>query len=114
MEEKEVDIKDIVIINRSDNNHILIFITEDIYMADLLKTLGNYISITLAEDDIGVILLDVFTENETNNFHYNTQKTVNQYQPFIFLKNREVSFWSVGHRKSDGRVFFHTPPKYLI
>lgn len=113
MENVEIEIRDIRIGRWNDNYKTLIFITHEMFVASVLDQLGGNIEVNTIEEDNGNIVLDIVHHNRQAHTVFNTRRTIEDYPALAFLKNHEVSLWSVGHSKPNGEGSFQMPHRSM-
>ncbi|MDN3582693.1 hypothetical protein [Mucilaginibacter flavus] len=112
MSQLNITLQDVLVSTQPDASHLLIFVVPEVFQVDLIKTLGDTITITLIENKVSkLITLNILTA-DNNRINFETNKTIFDYEPLGWVKLKEVNYWTVGHNK-DGRVFLHTPPRNL-
>ena len=105
---------DIAIDNYGDDSpYTLVFITEQMFVANLLNSLGFSLEIEVIEEYNKNIILKVIILDYDQYVEYDTGKIFIDFPALNHLKDRNVSGWSVGYRK-DLDVCFQTPVRLLI
>jgi hypothetical protein len=98
--------------NGESGPYAIVFITDEMFQASLLNSLGYNLKIDLLEEHNGNVILTIHMLDTSEYTIYDTNKTIINYPLLIELKNHNVVYYTVGHIQ-EGNVLFHLPLRSL-